>query len=188
MEQKDRIILASASPRRKEILEELGLKFDVIPADVDESKIKADTPDLLVEKLSLAKAGEIFKKYKEAVIIAADTTVFMDGKYYGKPGTEENAVKMLSELQGKWHTVYTGVTVCQYGVPVSFGCESKVKFKKLSKEDIEKYVKECKPLDKAGAYGIQDNQIVEEYKGSYSNIVGLPKEELYEVLMGLGVV
>jgi len=183
-----RIILASASPRRKDILTEMGLKFDIIPADIDESKINADLPSDMVEKLSIAKANAIYEKNKDAVIIAADTIVFLDNKYYGKPHNEENAIKMIGELNDKWHTVYSGVTVIKDGQFHTFGCESKVKFKKLSLSEIEDYVKTCKPFDKAGAYGIQDNQIVDTYNGSYSNIVGLPKEELEQELKKLGVI
>lgn len=183
-----RIILASASPRRRDILNELGLKFEIIPADIDESKINENMPSDMVEKLSNAKAQKVYENNKDAVIIAADTIVYLDNKYYGKPYNEMGAIKMIEELNDKWHSVYSGVTVIKDGMPTTFGCESKVKFKKLSLEEIENYVKVCKPFDKAGAYGIQDNQIVESYKGSYSNIVGLPKEELEQVLIELGVI
>lgn len=182
-----RIVLASASPRRKDILTDMGLKFDIMPSDVDESKIDAILPCNLVKKLALAKAQNVLNDVDDAIVISADTIVAKGRKVYGKPIDEQDAVSMIEELNGKWHSVYTGVCVAHNGRKKVFCVESRVKFKDLSRAQIESYVNECKPLDKAGAYGIQDDKVVEKYKGSYTNVVGLPKEKLAEVLKRVGV-
>ncbi len=180
-----RIILASASPRRREILTDMGLRFEVLPADIDESATRAARPSELVKKLSKVKACAA--DACDGVVIGADTVVVMGGKVYGKPHTEENALEMLKKLCGRWHTVYTGVTVRRGGESKSFTVRSRVKLKNLSEEEIRSYIADTNPLDKAGAYGIQDGRVVEKYRGSYTNIVGLPKEKLASVLAGFGV-
>ncbi|MDE6302298.1 MAG: Maf family protein, partial [Clostridia bacterium] len=146
-----RIILASASPRRRELMAEAGFDFEVIPADIDESKISAKSPRMLVKKLSLAKAGAI--KADGALIIGADTVVVYGGKVFGKPHTAENAKKMLSTLCGKWHSVYTGVSVIYGGKIKCFAVKSHVKLRALNAKEIEECVERTKPFDKAGAYG-----------------------------------
>lgn len=181
------IVLASASPRRREILDGMGLKYTVKPADIDEDAIAIADPCELVKTLSRAKAEAVFCKFCDSTVIAADTVVYLD-KVYGKPHDFANAVAMLKQLQGKWHTVYTGVTVINSRASVTFFDASTVKFKELSDKQIEDYVRDCKPFDKAGAYGIQDKRIVEKYEGSYTNIVGLPKEKLADALGELGVI
>lgn len=181
------VILASASPRRKDILTDMGLSFQIIPSDIDESKIKAVLPFNLVKKLAKAKAEDILKREQGATVISADTIVAKGLKTYGKPRDEGNAIEMINELNGKYHSVYTGVCVACGDKKIVFCVASRVKFKDLSLEQIQDYVRECKPLDKAGAYGIQDDKVVEKYKGSYTNIVGLPKEKLAEVLKRVGV-
>lgn len=180
-----RIILASASPRRREIMTDMGRDFEIIPADIDEESIKAINPRSLVKKLSRAKAAAV--EGKDAVVIGADTVVVFGGRVFGKPHTKENAIEMLGGLCGKWHTVYTGVTVMTADACVCFSVKSRVKLKALSRQEIEDYVSRINPIDKAGAYGIQDGCVVEKYKGSYTNIVGLPSEKLASVLAGFGV-
>lgn len=183
------VILASASPRRKDILTDMGVEFDVEPSYIDESKIKALLPSNLVKRLAKAKAIDVARtKSGMSVIISADTVVAKGFKVYGKPRNEKDAVRMISSLNNKWHTVYTGVCVLCDGRAKVFCVASKVRFKKLTTSQIEEYVNTYKPLDKAGAYGIQDDKIVEKYKGSYTNIVGLPKEKLAEVLRQVGVI
>ncbi len=183
--QRAHIVLASASPRRKELLESLGLSFDVRPADIDED-IHIDEPAELVKELSKRKAAGV--KAEGACVIGSDTVVYARGKMYGKPHTEDRAREMLGELEGRWHTVYTGVTVLYGGERRTFSVSSRVKFKRMSAADIDRYVREKKPLDKAGAYGIQDGEVVEGYKGSYSNIVGLPLERLTKIMERMGVI
>lgn len=192
--QKKAIVLASESPRRKEILQEMGLTFSIEPAEVDESAVKGSTPSKLTKNLSLTKAratliahGERMTnrvgEYKDDfAVIGADTVVVLGKEILGKPKDCEDAVKMLLKLSGKWHKVYTGTTVIVGDKTLSFCVRSSVRFKKLTFDSAKAYVDKCNPLDKAGAYGIQDKEVVKKYRGSYTNIVGLPKEKLARVL------
>jgi len=164
----------------------MGLTLEVVPSDADESAITAKSPARLTRLLSRLKAESV--DGSGATVIGADTVVALGGRIYGKPHTEERAIEMLSEMQGRWHSVYTGVTVACVGRSVTFSVRSRVKFKPLTDGEILSYVKQTNPLDKAGAYGIQDGRVVEKYRGSYSNIVGLPKEKLAKVLARLGVI
>ena len=182
------VVLASASPRRKDILHDMGLDFQILPSCVDESKIKAILPCNLVVRLAKAKADDVAERMQDVSVISADTIVARGMRVYGKPKDEQDAVRMIKSLNGKWHTVYTGVCVRCKDKEKTFFVASKVKFKNLTQDEITAYVRECKPLDKAGAYGIQDHRIVEKYKGSYTNIVGLPEEKLAEVLRQVGVI
>ena len=184
-----RLILASGSPRRKELLSKEGYSFEIILADVDEKdkelgNLKADE---LVKVLSKEKAEYVATTHTEDVVLGADTIVELGGKILGKPADYEDAVKMLSEMQGRWHNVYTGVTICHKGESNTFVVQSSVKFHPLSVEQIRGYLDKHNVLDKAGAYGIQDGMVVETYKGSYTNIVGLPMEKVKEELNKYGV-
>ena len=156
-----------------------------MPAGIDED-VGIEEPVKLVKELSKRKARAADSE--DACKIGADTVVTLDGRIYGKPHCEERAKSMLHELSGKWHTVYTGVTVIFRGREYTFAARSKVLFKRLSAQDIDKYVARVRPFDKAGAYGIQDNEVVSKYRGSYSNIVGLPLEKLVKVLKRAGVI
>ncbi len=182
------VILASSSPRRMEILADMGVKFEVIPANIDESEIKSRFPFLLVEKLAKAKAEHIACEHRSDTVIAADTIVVLDGKVYGKPHDRARAFEMIKSLNGRTHIVYTGVCVTCKGQKKVFCVKSLVTFKRLTDEQIYAYIDDCKPFDKAGAYGIQDKRIVKKYSGSYSNIMGLPKEKLGDILVRVGVI
>lgn len=182
------VILASSSPRRKEILADMGVKYEVIPANIDESEIKSRFPFLLVEKLAKAKAEHIACEHRSDTVIAADTIVVLDGKVYGKPHDRARAFEMIKSLNGRTHVVYTGVCVMCEGKKVVACVKSLVTFKTLTDEQIYAYIDDCKPFDKAGAYGIQDKRIVKKYSGSYSNIMGLPKEKLGDILVRVGVI
>lgn len=182
------VILASSSPRRKEILTDMGVKYEVIPANIDESEIKSRFPFLLVEKLAKAKAEHIACEHRSDTVIAADTIVVLDGKVYGKPHDRARAFEMIKSLNGRTHVVYTGVCVMCEGKKVVACVKSLVTFKTLTDEQIYAYIDDCKPFDKAGAYGIQDKRIVKKYSGSYSNIMGLPKEKLGDILVRVGVI
>lgn len=162
--------------------------FEIIPADADESSVMAKFPSALVKKLSKLKAATVAEREecKGKTIIAADTIVYLD-KVYGKPGDYANSVKMLSELSGRTHSVYTGVTIRCRDRSVTFFDRSSVRFKDLTESEIIDYVNEFKPFDKAGAYGIQDKRIVLRFKGSYTNIIGLPLEKLDKALRKTGV-
>lgn len=185
-----KIILASASPRRKEILENMRIKFDVAVSDADESVLDktAIKPCIYVQELALLKAGAVFKqtKSRDTLIIAADTIVCADGKILGKPADKEDAFKMLSELSGKCHSVFTGICVMssKNAFSVCKNVETKVYFKNLTEEKIRAYVNTGEPMDKAGAYGIQGlgALLVDRIDGDYLNVVGLPASKLAEVL------
>ena len=150
------MILASQSPRRRELLERMGLAhFDVIPAKGEECANPAFTPAQLVEELSRQKAAEIAASHPDALVIAADTVVSVDGAVLGKPRDRDDAVRMLTLLSGREHTVYSGLTVCRQGRYVTGHEATLVRFRPLSHEDISHYVSTGEPMDKAGAYGIQ---------------------------------
>ena len=180
-------ILASMSPRRKEILSDMGLCFTVEPSDVDEN-IGVFEPEMLVKELSLLKAVNIASKHtgEEALIIAADTVVALKGEILGKPKDEEDAKRMLLMLSGETHSVFTGYCVsdAKSGKTVSECAETKVTFRKLTDEEIVEYIKSGEPMDKAGAYGIQGKagKFVSDTDGEYTNVVGLPKEALKKLL------
>ena len=184
-------ILASASPRRKELLEALGLKFKVIVGDADEDSISPEgiPVSIYVQELSLLKAAQTAKlvlKNKKAIIIAADTVVTLDGKVLGKPKDPQDAFFMLKSLSGREHEVYTGICVMRVsdGKTYCTSQSTKVHFKELSGEQIAAYVATKEPMDKAGAYGIQGKGavLVSKIDGDYNNVVGLGTSLLCDVL------
>jgi len=185
------IILASASPRRYQLLKQLGLEFTVVPADLDEKAIIAPSPRELAAKLANQKAELIASLYPQAVVIAADTMVVIDESVLGKPDDEEAARLMLSQLSGRGHQVITGLSVhClaqEYKKTVAEITE--VVFRSLSPDEIEAYIKSEEPFDKAGGYGIQGlgALLVEKIDGCYFNVVGLPLNRLGLVLREVGV-
>lgn len=186
-----KIILASASPRRKEILEITGLKFKVCVSDYEEDLALPLRPRELARFLSRKKAEAVSAKYKNAVIIAADTFIVFKDSLLGKPHTDKEAEKMLTMLNGKAHAVITGFTILDTGTgrKVSRSVETKVYFKQLSKEEIRAYVRSKEPLDKAGAYAIQGlgAVFIEKIEGDYFNVVGLPLCALMDSLKKFGV-
>lgn len=176
------VVLASASPRRLALLSEVADDITVLPSDVDESRVTASSPRALVRELSRLKALSVAERLNGGdVVIGADTVVYLD-KLYGKPRDRADAIRMLSELNGKEHYVFTGVTVVADGGVRTFSVRSAVRFRSLAKEEIERYVDEYRPYDKAGAYAVQEGVVVGSYKGSLSNIIGLPMEKLVKVL------
>ncbi len=184
---KMKYILASMSPRRKEILKDMGLEFTVCPADIDEN-IGVENPSLLVKELALLKASFIAKEHlgEESLVIAADTVVALDEKILGKPKDKEDARSMLFLLSGRTHSVYTGFCVSdtKSGKTVAKCAKTDVYFKTLTEEEIDLYVESGEPLDKAGAYGIQGGAkgFVIKIDGEYSNVVGLPVDALTKLL------
>jgi len=183
-----RIVLASASPRRKELLGQLGIEFEVCVSDVDEN-IAETTPNRLVEELSARKAEAVFRQIDgDVLVIGADTIVALEEEVLGKPTDAEHAKEMLRRLQAKEHQVYTGVTIYkrQNGQEVCstfYEC-TRVKFFPMTQEEIQWYVSSTEPMDKAGAYGIQGlgARYVERIFGDYNNVVGLPIARLYQEL------
>jgi septum formation protein len=189
-----KLILASSSPRRRELLSQIGLEFEIRTADVDEH-IQADTPAHLVEQLSLRKASAVQPAdgEKPAFVIGADTIVALEGTVLGKPADPEDAKRMLRLLQGRSHEVYTGVTIMSY-LPdgtenhCTYAEETKVHFAPMTEAEIEEYVATGDPLDKAGAYGIQGfcARYISHIEGDYNNVVGLPVGRLYRELKKMG--
>lgn len=183
-----KIVLASGSPRRKELLEQVGLKFDIIPAKGEEV-ITSDIPCEVVQELSKQKAAEIAKQFEneDVLVIGADTLVAFGDKIMGKPKDEEMAYKMLSELQGNTHQVYTGVTLIKKEKTVTFYEKTDVYFYPMTKNEIEDYIATREPMDKAGAYGIQGigAKFVKGINGDYNNVVGLPVARLLREMKGV---
>lgn len=170
------IILASASPRRKEILEFADLKFDVMPSDAQEITTKT-APNEVVMELASIKAKDIYKKSeKQSMVVGADTVVAYQGQILGKPADEADAKRMLTMLSGQTHEVYTGVCVIEDGKTKTFYEETKVTFYEISDEQIDRYIKTGEPMDKAGSYGIQGKAAVfiKGIEGDYYNVVGFP--------------
>lgn len=183
------IILASASPRRKELLSTAGLEFTVKIADVEEIIPENATPYEVVKSLALQKAQAVAKDNPDSVVIGSDTVVALDGVILGKPKDEEDAVRMLTALSGRTHTVYTGVALI-HGERIRNFCEAtEVKFYPLTEEEICSYVATKEPMDKAGAYGIQGKGcvLVEKIIGDYFNVVGLPVSKVCRELRDFNV-
>lgn len=171
------IILASASARRQELLKKIVKDFSIVVAGVDETPT-AVTPKKIAMELAERKALCVYDKNPYDTVIASDTIVVYKNVVLGKPKDRADAVNTLSMLSGKWHKVVTGVAIINKCGKKVFCDVSRVKFFKLDKNEIEKYVDEFKPFDKAGSYGVQDGVTVEKVKGSYDNVMGLPTEKL----------
>lgn len=186
-----KIILASSSPRRKKLLEQLGLQFEIKTSNFEERKEPNLDPYVLVKKQSRGKAKDVASQYQNALIIAADTMVYCNGKCIGKPITEKNARSALKLLSGKKHSVITGFTIIDTltNKTITKSVETIIFFKKLTLKEINDYIKTGEPLDKAGAYGIQEKGaiFVEKIKGDYFNVVGLPIFTLVSELKKFGV-
>lgn len=184
---KYKIILASKSPRRQSLLKELGVKFDIATKEVDESfpdNLKAEEIPLYLCK----KKADAFQEdlSDDTIVITADTVVWVGDQVLNKPENYEEAVKMLQLLSGKMHTVYTGVCLKSNSKIITFSASTNVYFKDLSQEEIEYYIKNFEPYDKAGSYGAQEFMGyigVEKIEGTYFNVMGLPLKELYENLL-----
>jgi septum formation protein len=186
-----RIILASASPRRRELLEKIGLGFEVEPGAYVEEVRSNINPRELAKAISRGKALAVASKHQNAIIIAADTFVVCRGKIMGKPKTEAEAKEMLQAISGGSHSVITGFTILDMDedIILSQAVETIVHIKQLSLEEIDAYVRSGEPIGKAGAYEIQGlgSVIVEKIEGDYFNVVGLPLSSLAESLKKFGV-
>jgi septum formation protein len=186
-----RLILASASPRRRELLASLCVAFDVITASVEEHEAPDADPRALVRHNAALKADWVAARHPEAWVLGADTTVFIDGVVLNKPIDRVDACRMLRLLSGRTHIVCTGLALRRAvaGVHSDAGAESRVTFKLLDEAAIERYLTVANPLDKAGAYGIQEHGelIVAGWEGSFTNIVGLPLETTREILTRHGL-
>jgi nucleoside triphosphate pyrophosphatase len=181
------IYLASRSPRRKKLLTQIGLNFKTFAVEIDETPLKNESPIHCVKRLSAEKLNAALKKIKSGIIITADTIVVLDKKIINKPDNKTQAVNFLKMLSGKTHAVYTGFQVFNSTNSKKYsGYEkTKVEFRKLDEDEILDYVDSGSPLDKAGAYGIQDDYgavFVKKITGCYYNVVGLPLVRIYESL------
>jgi|SRR5580704_15765406 septum formation protein len=176
------IILASTSPRRSKLLKELGMEFTVIASEADEALHEHLTPAELSQLNAYRKARAVAKKHPDALVLAADTVVYKDTTFFGKPANFEDAYRMLKQLQGGTHQVVTGVCLLHLRVHQQkmFAESTKVTFRALDVQQIQEYIGQINPLDKAGAYAIQEHgdKIVENISGSFTNVVGLPVERL----------
>lgn len=182
-----RLILASASPRRREILTEHGFSFEIVPAHVDESVLPGETPPDHVVRVAREKARAVAPRFPDSIVLGADTIIAFEGRILGKPKDPEDAARMLRDLSGKDHEVLTGFCV-RVDLPereVSEVVAARVRFRDLSTSEIGEYVKSGEPLDKAGAYAIQGGakRFVESVAGSIANVVGLPIERIEPILL-----
>jgi septum formation protein len=191
-EPKPKFILASASPRRAEILRTIGLDFDVIPSGVDETPREDEAPFEFVMRVARAKALHVAETLGTGLVIGADTIVVVDGHALGKPAGEEEAARMLRLLSGRWHAVMTGVALFDAATSREAVDHAKtlVRFRELAGDEIAAYVATGEPLDKAGAYAIQGRGmlLVEEIAGNYHNVVGFPPILLARLARRFGVV
>ena len=181
------IYLASKSPRRRKLLKQIGLNFKSFSVEINEVPLKNELPVNCVKRLASMKLNEALNKIQNGIIITADTIVVLDNKIINKPFSKKDAVKFLKMLSGKTHTVYTGFSILNTlnNKKVSGFEKTKVEFRKLSDDEIKEYVDSGSPMDKAGAYGIQDDfgaVFVKKITGCYYNVVGLPLSKIYESL------
>jgi septum formation protein len=189
---KNQLILASRSPRRYELLKQVGLDVDVIPSGVAEDFFNTESPREHVLRLAEAKAGEVAGKYPDRWVVAADTIVYINGSILGKPKSREEAADMLRRLSGQEHRVLTGFSVCRVekGKSNREAVQTVVRMKPLTAAEIAWYVQTGEPFDKAGGYAIQGigSFMIESIQGSYTNVVGLPLCELIQMLTRLGAI
>ncbi|HIE30153.1 TPA: septum formation inhibitor Maf [Candidatus Poribacteria bacterium] len=181
-----KLILASASPRREQLLKQIGLEFEVMPSDFDESRVCMKNPDDSAQRAALEKARFVAKQLAEGIVIGADTIVVYAEEAMGKPKDQSDAIRILKRLSGKRHEVITGVALVKAGNSIEYvwSENTSVWFRQLSDMEIKEYVEIERPMDKAGAYGIQGRAaaFVKRIEGCYFNVVGLPLASLVEKL------
>jgi septum formation protein len=188
---KQKIILASTSPRRRELAKTMGLDFEVVPSNYDEDMTLKLRPKEMVLTFAYGKAKDVAKKFKESIVIGVDTIVVFNGKKLGKPKTDEDAYKMLKSYSGKKQYVYSGICLidCKTGKIIKDYEITEVEFKKLEDFEIKSYLKTGEHKDKAGGYGIQDlsSIFIKKINGCYFNVMGFPIYNIYKNLRKLGV-
>jgi len=186
-----KIILASKSPRRADLLNQIGLNFEIIPSKINEKQYISQDPEESVKKIALMKANEVAKKIKNGIVIGADTIVILDGEVIGKPKDERDAFKILKKISNKEHVVITGLAVVDASTKKTFveTVKTLVKFKKITDEEIKDFIDTGEPFDKAGGYGIMNfaSIFVEKVNGCFYNVVGLPLSKLTEMLKHFGI-
>ncbi len=192
----EKLVLASASPRRRELLSLVGLEYEVLPADIDESVKGYEDAGKYVMDMSRIKAETVRDKLWETgavpkTVLAADTTVVVDGSILGKPADKQDALRMLNLIGGRWHEVITGITLAhgKSGQVLTQAERTRVKIREISPDFAERYIGTGEPFDKAGSYGIQGfgSLLVEEIEGCYFNVMGLPLYKLSTMLQTLGM-
>ena len=183
-----KLVLASASPRRSEILSVAGFEFDIIPSKAEEIS-EGLPPEEAARVNALLKAKDVMNKSSDGVVSGADTVVTIDGEILGKPKDREDAFNMLKSLSGRKHYVVTGYAVISEDFEISAFCSTEVVFRKLSDKEIYAYIDTLEPMDKAGSYAIQEkgSLFIESMTGDFFNVVGLPVSEIAEILKKLGV-
>jgi septum formation protein len=188
----NRLVLASESPRRSELLGKVGLEFDIIPSRIEEDFIEGEPPEKHVIRLAEAKALNVGNQYPDRWVVAADTIVYIDHTILGKPKDRGEAMEMLRRLNGREHCVLTGFSVCRLekGIGDHEAVQTTVKVKSLTPSEMEWYINTGEPFDKAGGYAVQGigSFMIEWIRGSYTNVVGLPLYELMEMLKRLGAI
>ncbi|EIT85344.1 Maf-like protein [Fictibacillus macauensis ZFHKF-1] len=184
-----RLILASSSPRRKELLSMNSIKYEVIPSTIQEVMDPTLSSEELVCSLARQKAEDVWKRHKDAVVLGADTVVVIDETVMGKPEDRSDAVRTLQSLSGKTHTVYTGVCILSEEKECVFSVATEVTFWELSAAEIENYIETGEPFDKAGSYGIQGrgSRLVKRIEGDYYSVVGLPVSRVVRELDSFGI-
>ncbi|WP_151981133.1 Maf-like protein [Acinetobacter guerrae] len=184
------LILASSSLRRQQLLQQLGLQFDVVCPDIDESQQEHESVSRYVERLAQEKAKVILTKFPDAVILAADTSLGLDGKIIGKPESKTHAFEIWKALSGRQHDVFSGICVATATDFFSEVVQTRVEFQHLTQTDMENYWATGEPVGKAGAYAIQGiaAQFIPRIEGSYSNVVGLPLYETVQLLKRVKVI
>ena len=186
-----KIILASQSPRRRDLLKQIGLEFEIDSSNYEEDMTLDMEPKKLAEYLSLGKAKDVAQRHKNSIVISADTIVAVDNEVFGKPKTPEKAKYMLQKLSGRAHSVISGFTIIdtETNKQISKSVETKVYFKNISEEEMDAYIATGEPLDKGGGYAIQGIAalFVEKIEGDYFNIVGLPIIALTDELKNFGI-
>jgi septum formation protein len=183
-----RLVLASSSPRRADLLNAAGIPFEIRPVEVDERFLAGEKPEQAVARLARAKAEAAGRSEPDAVVLGADTTVVVQGVALGKPADATDAARMLRLLSGRSHNVLTGICLCSGGRRLVHVEDTRVRVSRLSDAEIAWYVSTGEPLDKAGAYAVQGlaSRFIEGIDGSYANVVGLPIPSVYELLKELG--
>ena len=189
-EKETKIILASASPRRADLLRTIGVEFEVAPSQVQERPLVDEAPPDYITRIARAKVIAVARKRESGLVIGADTIVVLDGNVLGKPRDEEDAEQMLRQLSGRWHAVMTGVALYDVSTrrEVADYDKTLVRFAQLTDKEIEWYSRSGEPMDKAGAYAIQGlgSLFIEEIAGNYFNVVGLPIPLVYRLSRRLG--
>lgn len=178
------LILASSSPRRRELLQQLGLEFEIYSPDIDESVLPSEPVDAYVERLARAKADAVAERYPDAIIIAADTSLSVDSEILGKPESKQHAFEMWTKISGRKHDVLSGVCVRTKNEKYSIVVRTQVEFQALTTHDMESYWATGEPVGKAGGYAIQGiaARYIPAIQGSYTNVVGLPLYETVQLL------